>query len=118
RLARSSGGEKPAKNAVAGVLSSAGKRENLARMLRNLKENYLRFNQLPQALSGSERILLVQPQQGAELRERGMLYQQLECFRAALADFERYLELEPEAQDAEALRERIVELRQAAARIN
>jgi len=118
RVAQAQDGVKPSRSAVAALLADAGPREILVRMLRNLKSIYLHFNQLPQALSVCERILLIEPDQPAELRERGGLYLKLECFRAALGDFQRCLDLEPDARDADTLRERIVELRQAAARLN
>jgi regulator of sirC expression with transglutaminase-like and TPR domain len=118
RLAQTQDGAKPSKTEIAAMLVKASNREILARILRNLKGVYLHFSQLPQALSACERLLMIEPDQPGELRDRAMLYVKLECFRAALVDFERLLELEPEAQDADALRERVVELRQAAARLN
>jgi len=58
------------------------------------------------------------PEQAPELRDRGMIYQELECPRAALADFEAYLERSPEWEDAGEIRDRIVELRKEVARLN
>src|SRR5262249_32936783 len=78
-----------------GLLSPATPREPLARMLRNLKLNYLRTGDLPRALSAVDRILVVTPDDAGELRDRGILYHRLECFAAALEDFERFLALAP-----------------------
>ena len=49
---------------------------------------------------------------------RGLLYEHLECFGAALSDFRRYLELAPEAPDAEQIRERVARLVRIAAAIH
>ncbi len=42
----------------------------------------------------------------------------LECPRAAVADFTRYLELAPDAEDATDVRKRLVELQASALRLN
>src|ERR1043166_6402766 len=118
RLGKMQGGESPSKQAVAALLGAASNREILTRMLRNLKSIYLHFNQLNQVLSVCDRLLLVAPEQADEVRDRAAVYLQLECFRAALADFQHYLELKPGADDAEAIRVRIVELQQTTARLN
>jgi regulator of sirC expression with transglutaminase-like and TPR domain len=47
-----------------------------------------------------------------------MTYLKLECFRAALADLERYLELAPGADDVEDIRGQVIELRRTTARLN
>jgi regulator of sirC expression with transglutaminase-like and TPR domain len=47
-----------------------------------------------------------------------LLYEKLECARAALDDLQRYLELAPDAEDAGDMRARLIELRHAAARLN
>jgi regulator of sirC expression with transglutaminase-like and TPR domain len=45
---------------------------------------------------------------------RGLLYEQLECFAAALEDLRRYLELAPEATDVEPIRARVARLARVA----
>src|SRR5437762_2637714 len=52
------------------------------------------------------------------VRVRGLLYEHLECFGAALGDFRRYLELAPEAPDAEQIHERVARLVRIAAAIH
>ena len=47
-----------------------------------------------------------------------MVYQELECARAALADFETYLQQWPSSEDAQDIRTRIIELRKEVARLN
>jgi regulator of sirC expression with transglutaminase-like and TPR domain len=46
------------------------------------------------------------------------VFQKLECFRPALSDLQNYLRRRPDAPDAADVREKVVELRQAATRLN
>jgi regulator of sirC expression with transglutaminase-like and TPR domain len=117
RLREVKGGE-VSRAIIAGMLVSADKKEILARVLRNLKAIYVERDEHNAALSVMEWIITLTPTDAAEVRDRGLLLAKLECPRAALEDFERYLELAPDAEDAHELRTRMVELRQAAARLN
>jgi len=117
RLREVKGGE-VSRAIIAGMLVSADKKEILARVLRNLKAIYVEREDGNPALSVMEWIITLTPTDAAEVRDRGLLFAKLECPRAALEDFERYLELAPDAEDAHELRTRMVELRQAAARLN
>jgi regulator of sirC expression with transglutaminase-like and TPR domain len=99
-------------------LEPATPRQIIARLLRNLKNIYVRTGKLEQALAVMQRMLLVVPESAEELRDRGLVYQQLECFRPALSDLQNYLRRRPEASDAPEIHGRIVELKQAAARLN
>jgi regulator of sirC expression with transglutaminase-like and TPR domain len=92
-------------------LRRATAKEIVVRMLRNLKQIYLQAREYEPALACSERILLVQPELPQELRDRGLLYQQLECYSAARADLERFLALAPQDDSAEVVREKLIEIR-------
>jgi regulator of sirC expression with transglutaminase-like and TPR domain len=117
RLREVHGGE--VSSAIAtGMLGAAGKKEIILRLLRNLKAIYLRSQQFDRALPILDWIIATVPDQPPELRDRGMIYQELECSRAALADFERYLKLSPGCDDRDDIRSRMVELQQHAARLN
>jgi len=104
--------------AVKSMLAVAGKREILVRMLRNLKGIHLHKNELDKALAAVDRIIALAPQAAEEYRDRGRIYLDLECCRAALADFRSYLLLKPEADDANEVRRKTAELQQFAARLN
>jgi regulator of sirC expression with transglutaminase-like and TPR domain len=117
RLREVKGGE-VSRAIIAGMLVSANKKEILARVLRNLKAIYVEREDDNAALSVMEWIITLTPADASEVRDRGLLFAKLECPRAALEDLERYLELAPDAEDAHDLRTRMVELRQAAARLN
>lgn len=117
RLREARGGE-VSRAVVAGMLGAAGKKEIILRLLRNLKAVYLRSQQFDRALPILDWIIATVPDQPLELRDRGMIYQELECSRTALADFERYLELSPDGDDRDEIRRRIVELQRQSARLN
>jgi regulator of sirC expression with transglutaminase-like and TPR domain len=99
-------------------LEAATPRQIVARVLRNLKNIYMQTGKLESALAVMHRMLLVLPESAEELRDRGLIYQQLECFRPALSDLQNYLRRRPEAPDAAEIRGKLVELRQAATRLN
>jgi regulator of sirC expression with transglutaminase-like and TPR domain len=117
RLREVRGGE-VSRAIVAGMLVAANKKQILARMLRNLKAIYLEREDYNMALSAMEWIIALTPADALEVRDRGLLYAKLECARAALDDLQRYLELAPDAEDVPEVRSRVIELRQAAARLN
>jgi regulator of sirC expression with transglutaminase-like and TPR domain len=117
RLREVRGGE-VSRAIVSEMLVSAAPREVMVRMLRNLKSIYLKAQRFNDALAVLEWIVPLAPAEHEEVRDRGIVYQELECFRAALADFERYVAREPKAPDAEAIRGRIVEMQKRAAQLN
>jgi len=91
-----------------GHLRAATPKEMLVRILRNLKQIYLQARELESALACSQRILLIEPDMAPELRDRGLLYEQLECYAAARPDLERFLSLMPDDPSSEAVRERLI----------
>jgi regulator of sirC expression with transglutaminase-like and TPR domain len=99
-------------------LEAATHRQVIARLLRNLKHIYREAAQWDRALSVMHRMLLVLPESAEELRDRGIFYQQLECFRPALIDLQGYLRRREDAPDARDIRARIAELKAACARLN
>ena len=117
RLREVQGGE-VSRAIVAELLVSATNKEIIVRLLRNLKAIYLREHKLDKALPIMNWIIATMPEQTPELRDRGMIYQELECPRAALTDFETYLQVSPGSDDAGDIRGRIIELRKEVARLN
>lgn len=101
------------------LLSAAPNKEVLARMLRNLKGIYVGQDDWLRALSSSERLIALTPEDaGEEYRDRGGIYLKLECFRAALGDFGTYLKQCPGAADAGSVRAQIADLAAMVARLN
>ena len=111
-------GKQPTAAEVGALLAPASSREILSRLLRNLRGIYVHYRQLRQALEVTSRILALVPDNAREWRERANLHLALECFRAALTDFQSYLALAPDAEDAEPIRARIVELQRTCALLN
>jgi len=99
-------------------LEPAGRRQIVARVLRNLKGIHRQSQDQQALLEVMNRLIVAAPEAHVELRDRGLLYQQLEAFRAALQDLAAYLEREPEAPDATDIRARVVELTALCARLN
>ncbi len=107
----------PAIRFDASMLAAAEPHEILARWLRNLKQNYLAAGDLSRSLAAVDRILLVTPDDVAELRDRGLLYFRLECFAPALADLERFLDRAPYDPMAGEIRALLPNLRESASRL-
>ncbi len=117
RLGQALPADPPAKLDLDRYLEPATPRDIVARVLRNLKGIYLKRAKLERALAVMHRMLLVLPESAEELRDRGLVYAELECFRPALADLQNYLRRRPDAPDASDIHARVVELRQAASRL-
>ena len=99
-------------------LEPASKRQILSRVLRNLKGIYREADKPERMLEVLNRMLVVSPDASAELRDRGYLYQRLECWRPALKDLTDYLEREPDAPDLDDVRASLLELSARCARLN
>jgi regulator of sirC expression with transglutaminase-like and TPR domain len=93
-------------------LSTTDDKSLLVRMLRQLKQGYLQRGDAQSALWALEKILLLVPGMASSFRERGYLYELLDCSMAAAEDYSRYLELMPDANDADLLRKRLPQLLQ------
>ncbi len=99
-------------------LEPASNRQILARVLRNLKGIYRDSDKPERLLQVLNRMLVVSPDAAAELRDRGFVYQRLECWRPALKDLTDYLDRDPEAADVDVVRGALVELSARCARLN
>lgn len=118
RLRRILGDEVPVARYLPHLLEPATKAQILIRMLRNLKAIYGQRGDPMRALGYIGRILAVDATIPGEYRDRARLYAELECPRAALDDYTRYLSLADEPEDEDEVREQMSALRAAAARIN
>ncbi len=100
------------------MLASSPHAAILQRILTNLRQIYIARRDFEAALACSDRILIVAPGHIAEYRDRALIHRELECFGAALEDFDRYLELAPiEAVDP-AIGVILAELRDKAAHVH
>ena len=108
----------PASASLASYLHAAHPRDILVRMLRNLKALFVERRMWQSMLNVQQRLMILLPDEITERRDRGLAYAYLECPQAALDDLEAYLAVRPHAADAETLRRRVVDLREASKRLN
>lgn len=94
-----------------GELPVLGKKEMLNRMLNNLKGIYLARKDYPRSLGAVERMLLVNPKQPEEVRDRGLIKYRLGELTEAIFDLETYLNANPDAPDADAMERQVREMR-------
>lgn len=87
-------------------------------MLRNLKTLYTEREDWARALRCADRLLLLEPDQPTELRDRGLLYLELGHYAGALRDLGRYLEGTPTPEDAEKIRRLLLKAGRGAGRLN
>ena len=104
--------------ALGSAIREATPREILARMLRNLKAVYHGRNDYARLLEVQKRLVILLPDEPEEIRDRGLVYAQLECPRAALDDLTAYLEAAPSAAEADEIRRTLDILRDASGRLN
>jgi regulator of sirC expression with transglutaminase-like and TPR domain len=100
------------------MLASVTKREIITRLLRNLKTAYLREDRDDAALLAVERLVIIDPADAREIRDRGLLRYRLEKHGAALDDIRHYLRLHPEAADRAAMEQHALTLRRLLAPLN
>ncbi len=81
-------------------LASVNKQQILTRMLTNLKGIYIQRQEFRKALGAIEKIVLLNPESPSEIRDRATVHFRLNNLTSALADWVRYLELQPSAADA------------------
>lgn len=100
------------------LIAPASNKEILVRMLRNLKSIYVKNGDHARALRMIQHMLCVTPNDAREIRDRGVMLQNLECYRAASSDYQRYLELAPDADDAEDVRARYIDTYRSSQRLH
>ena len=100
------------------MLSSVTPRQILLRMLNNLKAIYLRAQTYDKGLSMVELMLLIEPSDFGQFRDRGVLKVQLRRFADAARDFEYYIKNVPGAKDRPQVLEHLKELRRIQAMMN
>ncbi len=110
RLHRIMGDQAASRISLQKMLEPADKKDILIRLLHNLKLVHLKAKKYELSLQLVIRILEIKPGNINEIRDRGLIYQELECFTAALTDLKRYLANKPTAPDAMKVREKIIDL--------
>jgi regulator of sirC expression with transglutaminase-like and TPR domain len=100
------------------LTASVGKRDIVARLLHNLKGAYLRAGDDAQALAAVERLLVLQPDDPEEIRDRGLLLFRMQKYGLALDSLNAYLAAAAGAQDRQTIEAHVRTLRELLATLN
>lgn len=108
------------------LLEAAPKLRTVMRMLNNLRNVYSGTRQFTRALRLTELALALNPESGPEwavvlssdLRQRAALLMEMRRYSPALATLERYLDLDPKAEDVADIRKTAINLRRTLAQMN
>jgi regulator of sirC expression with transglutaminase-like and TPR domain len=92
-------------------LRSLTRKEIVARELAHLKSAYLAQHDLARAAASADRLLILDDRDPFELRDRAALAMQMHAYAVAIECLERYLALQPHADDLTRIREQIAYLR-------
>ena len=92
-------------------LRSFSRKEILGRELAQLKAAYLAQHDLQRAAASIDRLLILDDRDVFEIRDRAAIAVQMHEYAQAIDFFERYLELQPHAEDCARVREQIAYLR-------
>lgn len=99
-------------------LLTVSKRDILARMLRNLKRIYLDAHNFPKLIRVLDKLVALAPDVNDEIRDRGIIHYQMKAFQLAREDFETFLSLSPESEDAEIIHQYLEILREYRSHLN
>ena len=110
RASQHLGGKTPDDNVLAHILDPAPHRAILVRMLRNLHAIYAERGEWDRAARSADRVLKLAPEQSDALRDRGLAYARLGHVAGAREDLANYLLRQPQADDAAAIRDRVITL--------
>ncbi|WES66456.1 invasion regulator SirB1 [Superficieibacter sp. HKU1] len=88
-------------------LDEADNAEVVHKMLDTLKAALMEEGQMEMALRASEALLTFNPEDPYEIRDRGLIYAQLECDHIALTDLNYFVEQCPEDPISEMIRSQI-----------
>ena len=100
------------------LLARANMRQIVARMITNLRGTYVSRQAYKKAVRTLDLWIDAFPDSADDYKQRALIHLQLEQTRAAKADFERYLELEPQAPDREAIEKQLASLRRRLVGLN
>ena len=92
-------------------LTAVSNRQIVQRMLNNIKLIYANRQDLKRCLRIVEKLVILNPDDPEQVRDRGLLRLRLEDGAGALIDLESYLELAPDSGSAAAVREQIEKIR-------
>ncbi len=92
-------------------LRPLSRKQIVARELAHLKSAYLAQHDLTRAAASADRLLILDERDPFELKDRASLAMQMHAYAVAIECLERYLALQPNADDTSRIREQIAYLR-------
>ena len=99
-------------------LHTVTRRQMLTRMLNNLRTIYMARRDLKRAVQVVDLILVIYPRSPEDVKQRAVLRYNLDDLGGAVADFEDYVKMSPDASDAEEIKQTALSLRRQMARLN
>ncbi len=99
-------------------MSALNKKEIILRMLRNLKRIYLEKNNFARLIKILDHLIDITAGEPEEIRDRGIIYYQMKAFKNALHDFETFLSISPDSEDAEVIQQYLQVLREYDSHLN
>jgi regulator of sirC expression with transglutaminase-like and TPR domain len=99
-------------------LSVVNKKDIIVRMLRNLKRIYLEMNSYSKLIKILDHLVVITSGEPEEIRDRGIIYYQMKAFKNALNDFETFLSMSPDSEDAEVIQQYLQVLREYDSHLN
>ena len=100
------------------ILAPATHRMILSRMLRNLKGLYVDAGDWERVARSADRLLKISSDNSDALRDRGLAYRELGYAMGAREDLSKYLQLMPNAEDEEAIRNHLIDLSSVRTKLN
>ena len=105
-------------DALQRCLREVSESDILVRILQALRHRHQAARQWAEALAVQSQLVQLLPGTRQQLLDRAGLYERLECPRAAAADLQMCLRLDPKAADAGPIRRRWARLQKLASRLN
>ncbi len=94
------------------------RRQMLTRMLNNLRSIYLAQRDFRRAVQVVDLILVIYPRSPEDVKQRAALRYNLQDYPGAVADFEEYVKMAPDASDVDEIRHTALGLRRSMAMMN
>ena len=118
RVSAHFGGQTPDDAELLHILAPATHRAILMRMLRNLKALYVDQDDWERVARSADRLLKLAPGLSEEIRDRGLAYLKLGHLTGTREDLARYLAVQPEAPDVEAVHALLIDATGISQRLN
>ena len=100
------------------LIESVDKRQMIVRLLHNLKSSYVRLGEDAEALGAVERLLILEPKDLTQIRDRGLLLYRLQRYAPALESLRLYLVEAGDVPDREDIERTAAAIKQRMSTLN